>query len=95
MTRTILLLAVLALAAGPARAAEPGPRRVAVLVGVDRHANRPFEDLKFAGRDVTRLKGELERAGYEVTLLLGSATGDSEATRCSTRSTRRRRRRSC
>ena len=55
------------------------PRKVALLVGINTYDKRGFAEqpLQFAERDVTDLKKELEKAGFQVTLLTGSAKGPS------------------
>ena len=79
---TILVAAVFAatISHTPAHADDSGPRRVALLVGVDQYLKPGFKDLEFAEADVTAVAKELETLGFEVTTLLGSAGGDRKAT---------------
>ncbi len=58
----------------------PKGRKIAVLVGVNQYTNRPYENLRYAERDMERLKEVLEWGGFEVVMLLGSAKGNDEAT---------------
>lgn len=82
---TLLLLSLGLTVAVPfvrtSSAQEKAGKRLAILIGVNGYTNRPFENLKYAERDVTELKAELEQSGFEVILLLGSGSGDAEATR--------------
>jgi hypothetical protein len=57
--------------------------KVALLVGVNRYDKRGFAEqpLNYAERDVEHLKTELEKAGFKVTLLTGSARGNLRAFR--------------
>src|SRR5437867_90295 len=59
------------------------PKKVALLVGVNQYDKRGFAErpLNYAERDVEHLKTELEKAGFKVTLLTGSAKGNLRATR--------------
>jgi hypothetical protein len=59
------------------------PRKVALLVGINTYDKRGFAEqpLQFAERDVTDLKKELEKAGFQATLLTGSAKGPQRATK--------------
>src|SRR5262245_34028909 len=63
-----------------ARADEPAGKRVSLLVGVNKYDKRLFNDLSFAERDVEEMATVLEKGGYEVQLLTGSATGAKRAT---------------
>ena len=60
MRRFAPLLTVVALVAVPGSLyAQPKAKKLAVLVGVNGYANRPFEDLKYAsGRDLALAKVE-------------------------------------
>ena len=69
---------VAALNAGPQ---QPGPRKVAFLVGVNKYDHRRLDDLAFAERDVTELGKVLTAQGFDVRLLLGSGTRAAQATR--------------
>jgi uncharacterized caspase-like protein len=55
---------------------QPGnqPKKVALLVGVNRYDKRGFAErpLQYAERDVEDLKKELVKAGFQVTLLTGT-----------------------
>jgi hypothetical protein len=59
------------------------PKKVALLVGVNQYDKRGFAEqpLHYAERDVTDLQKELEKAGFKVALLTGSATGARRATK--------------
>jgi uncharacterized delta-60 repeat protein len=59
---------------------EPAPRKVALLVGVNKYQKPGFKDLDFAEADVEAVEDELKKLGFEVTLLLGSGTGAKQAT---------------
>src|SRR5262249_5283125 len=56
---------------------QDSPRRFALLVGINQYDNRLLENLQFAERDVQAL-AEILKRGYEVRLLLGSASRDSQ-----------------
>ncbi len=56
-------------------------KKIAVLVGVNEYLNKPLENLKYAEQDMIELKEKLEKAGFTVIMLLGSGTGDAEASR--------------
>jgi uncharacterized caspase-like protein len=76
--RRLLLAALVVLAALPAlRAQDAEPKRYAVLVGVNRYQHPKLPELQFAEADVTDLGNVLRDAGYEVTLLTGSAGDDA------------------
>ena len=62
-----------------ANADEPAGKRVSLLVGVNKYDKRLFNDLSFAERDVEEMAAVLEKGGYEVHLLTGSATGAKRA----------------
>jgi TPR repeat protein len=49
-------------------------------VGVNHYDKRGFRDLEYAERDVEELARVLDRAGYEIHLLTGSAAGEKRAT---------------
>ena len=57
------------------------PKKVALLVGVNKYQRRGFPDLKYAERDVEDLAVELKKLGFQTSLLKGSATGATQATR--------------
>src|SRR5437667_3653847 len=59
---------------------EPAGKRVSLLVGVNKYDKRLFNDLSFAERDVEEMATVLEKGGYEVHLLTGSASGAKRAT---------------
>jgi sulfatase modifying factor 1 len=84
---TVTLLVVL-----PAKlsADDPAPRKVALLVGVNKYLKPGFNDLQFAEADVTAVGNELDRLGFSVTVLLGSGTGDQQATRANIEAVARR-----
>jgi hypothetical protein len=56
------------------------PRKIALLVGVNQYHKPGFRDLQFAEADVQAVARELEKLGFQVTLLLGSASGERQAT---------------
>jgi len=70
---------ILCLSAGIAWA-QNEPRKVALLVGVNRYENVGFRDLDYAERDVTELGKVLKDLGFEVRVLTASAAGESKAT---------------
>ena len=72
---------VIGMLVSPVMTADPKPRRLAILVGINAYSNRLFEDLKYAERDMEKLAEQLAVVGFEVHLLLGSGRGDREATR--------------
>ena len=81
MRQTSLLVSLLCiLPALVVRADDDGPRKVALLVGVNRYMKPGFKDLKFAESDVRAVGAELEKLGFEVTTLLGSESGRQQAT---------------
>ncbi|MCA9056442.1 MAG: SUMF1/EgtB/PvdO family nonheme iron enzyme, partial [Planctomycetaceae bacterium] len=57
--------------------ADDAPKKVALLVGVNRYLKPGFDDLQFAEADVTAVGEELKKLGFQVTVLLGSAKEDS------------------
>lgn len=57
-----------------------GPHKAALLVGVNQYLKPGFRDLEFAEADVIAVGEQLERLGFEVTVLLGSGTGERQAT---------------
>src|SRR5205807_1456607 len=63
-----------------AQAASPSGKKVALLIGVNKYANRGFRDLEFAERDVGELANVLEPVGYEVHVLTSTAAGGKRAT---------------
>lgn len=56
-------------------------KSIAILVGVDKYERRGFSDLKCAENDVRKLSTELKSLGFQTTLLTGSHSGTSRATR--------------
>lgn len=58
-----------------------GPRKVALLVGVEDYEKAGFSNLDYAEEDVTELAKLLGKEGFEVTLLLGSRDDRTRATR--------------
>jgi formylglycine-generating enzyme required for sulfatase activity len=76
----LLCLSVL-LWTSPSPAQDATPRKVALLVGVNKYVKPGFPDLSFAEADVTAVGSELKKLGFEVTLLLGSGMGEQHATR--------------
>ncbi len=63
-----------------AQAKKDAGKKYAVLIGVNEYTKPGYEALKFAERDMTRLKEVLEAGGFTVIMLLGSEKGDNEAT---------------
>jgi formylglycine-generating enzyme required for sulfatase activity len=57
----------------PARGDAPKGKMYALLVGINRYDHPKLAKLKYAENDATDLAVVLQRAGYEVTLLTGSA----------------------
>ncbi|MCA9092972.1 MAG: SUMF1/EgtB/PvdO family nonheme iron enzyme [Planctomycetaceae bacterium] len=57
------------------------PKKLALLVGVNKYERRGFADLSYAQRDVEELGAELRRLGFETTVLTGDAEGELRATR--------------
>jgi len=66
---------------------DTGPRKVALLVGVNQYLKPGFKDLEFAEADVTAVAEELQKFGFKVTVLLGSGKGGRQATRANIEST--------
>ncbi len=56
------------------------PKKVALLIGVERYEKSGFENLAFAEDDVLELAKELTKNGFAVTTLTGSGSGDLKAT---------------
>ncbi len=75
----LLGLAVSLLAATAARAAEP--KKVALLVGVNKYMKAGLTNLDFPEADVEAVGTELTKLGFQVTILKGSSTGKQQATR--------------
>jgi hypothetical protein len=72
----ILCVSLVILAATESSAlSDDAPRRIAVLIGVNRYDNRNFEDLSYAERDMEELAKVLQ-GSYDVRLLLGSGAHD-------------------
>lgn len=75
-------LLVLGFTSRPADAQQPAAgKKYALLVGVNKYNNRKLADLNHAEQDVSVLGAELKAKGFEVRLLLGSATGPNAATK--------------
>jgi S1-C subfamily serine protease len=78
----VLLLAALGVAPGGRLGAQTPPgKRYAVLVGINRYEHPNLVALRYAENDVAELADVLRGAGYEVTLLTGSAGPDLRATK--------------
>lgn len=60
--------------------AQPATRKVAFLVGVSDYDKANFINLSYAETDMRALKEDLLKAGFEVTLMLGSNPGAGRAT---------------
>jgi formylglycine-generating enzyme required for sulfatase activity len=71
-------------------AADDVPRRVALLVGVNKYLKPGFRDLSYAEDDVTAVGQELAKLGFDVTVLLGSGDGELQATRANIEAVARR-----
>ena len=69
--------------AGSKLQAQPEPKKVALLVGVNRYDKRGFAEkpLQFAERDVDELAVLLKKQNYDVRVLKGSSSGTSRATK--------------
>src|SRR4051794_9638665 len=69
----LALLVAAGLAAGLAFSQKEAakPRKVALLVGINKYQKRGFADLSFAERDVEELARLLGGGGFEVELLTG------------------------
>ena len=83
MRRAILITLVLSLAAATVsiHADDSEPKKVALLVGVNKYVKPGFNPLLFAEADVLAVGEELKKLGFEVTTLLGSGEGERRATR--------------
>jgi hypothetical protein len=57
--------------------ADDGPRRLALLIGVNHYDNRNFEGLLYAERDMEELAKEI-KGFYQARLLLGSAKNNRD-----------------
>jgi lysophospholipase L1-like esterase len=59
------------------------PKKVALLVGINKYDKRGFAEhpLPYAERDADEMAVELKKAGFEVRLLKGSSRGDDRALR--------------
>ena len=79
--RLVLALLVIALNGVTIVRGDDGPRKAALLVGVNKYLKPGFAELHFAEADVTAVAEELKTLGFDVTLLLGSGKGDQRATR--------------
>lgn len=73
MTRAMACALAAALLAIGARADDPAPKKVAVLVGVNRYDHRAIQELKFCENDVTDLGTVLRAGGWTVMVLSDSA----------------------
>jgi sulfatase modifying factor 1 len=83
--RLLLLLCGLAIAltahrCTAAEAPKAAPKKIALLVGINKYEKRGFRDLQYAERDVAELTKVLVPAGYQVYLLTGSSDGNRRAT---------------
>jgi uncharacterized caspase-like protein len=81
MVRHLLLAVVVALLAQPAFADEPSPKKVAVLIGIDRYDNAKVGNLEFANRDAVVLGLELENLGFTTTVLTTDMKEDRQPTK--------------
>jgi formylglycine-generating enzyme required for sulfatase activity len=57
------------------------PKKVALLVGINKYVKRNFPDLDYAERDVETLASELQKLGFQTKVLTGSAEDERRATR--------------
>lgn len=73
MLKLAAVLALVCLCVSPALADDVGPKKVALLVGVEEYLKPGFDDLEYCEDDVTAVGQELKQLGFEVTVLLGSA----------------------
>ena len=55
----------------PILRAQPPQRKIAFLVGIDDYFKKNLSDLQFAENDVTAVAAELEKLGFETTVLTG------------------------
>ncbi|MCA9052555.1 MAG: SEL1-like repeat protein [Planctomycetaceae bacterium] len=81
MRRALLIALILAGSAVATRTKAAEPRKVALLVGVDKYLKPGFKPLQFAEADVLAVGKELEKLDFEVTTLLGSGEGAKKATK--------------
>lgn len=81
VSSAVVLVIVASAVMSPGAPAAEAPRRVALLVGVEHYHKPGFRDLRFCEDDVIAVGQELTKLGFEVTVLLGSAEGDQQATK--------------
>ena len=81
MFRYFTLASVVLVLALPAFAAEPLPKKVAVLVGVDEYDKPKLANLQFAGRDAVVLGIELENFGFTTTVLTTDMKAERQPTK--------------
>src|SRR5436305_2656237 len=80
--RWVLPLALGSLLLGFGAAQEAaGPKKVALVVGINHYQRRGFPDLQFAERDAADLAAALKGLGFEVVTLTGNSSGPRKATR--------------
>jgi formylglycine-generating enzyme required for sulfatase activity len=65
----------------PAAEDDSAPKKVALLVGINKYQKPGFSDLKYAEADVAAVGDALEKLGFRVTVLLGSGQRKKQATR--------------
>ena len=76
----LLPLALVATLLSLVPAQDAPPKKFALLIGVNKYTKPGFDELKYAEADVIALSEVLKADGFEVKLLLGSATGADQAT---------------
>jgi len=81
MFRYFTLASVVLVLALPAFAAEPLPKKVAVLVGVDEYDKSQLGNFQFAGRDAVVLGIELENFGFTTTVLTTDMIAERQPTK--------------
>lgn len=74
----------------PVWADDAAPKKVALLVGVNQYLKPGFKPLQFAEADVTAVAEELRKLGFSVTVLLGSGSGEAQATQANIEATARK-----
>ncbi|MCA9053867.1 MAG: caspase family protein [Planctomycetaceae bacterium] len=89
MIATVLLCLIPASAS--LRGDDSRPQKVALLVGVNRYLKPGFDDLSYSEDDVTAVGEELQKLGFKVTVLTGSAKQEQQrATKANIEKTTRR-----
>ncbi|MEZ6066765.1 MAG: caspase family protein [Planctomycetaceae bacterium] len=86
----LVTLGLVALSLTTTGRADDAPRKVALLVGVNKYLKPGFSDLDFAEADVVAVGAELKKLGFEVTILLGGGKGSEQATKANIEAAARR-----